>query len=73
MVAKFSPDMPVMERVALIEEALAKALRRYPLEIDTDSAGDRILAVPGPSESLSGAWVDLPLFDIAREIERLLA
>jgi len=67
---KFGPDLPLMERVALLEAALEVSLNRGSLEVGPDSAGDMMLWIPGADPT---DWVGISLYAIARDIERHLA
>jgi phosphoglucomutase len=65
------PEQSVMERVDILEDALAEVLDRYPIAIDTDPDGDRHLLVPeGP---MADSRVRISLYGLARDLERKLA
>lgn len=72
-----SPTMPIHLRIALLEEALARAMgQRGGNELRADEEGNRILHVYDygtPSPHGGVASVTLNLSAIARELERELS
>jgi len=71
---KLRPDMPIAQRIAIIEEALALALDLGP-EVSvgpSDDPGALYVWVPSPpySEDFRPGY---SLYQIARELERLLS
>lgn len=68
-------DLPIHKRVALIEEALAKALHRGDFEVTSDK-GERYLRPILDGHVMAEAIWTRPLLSldaVAREMERLLS
>lgn len=72
--AQLHPDMPIAQRISILEDALAKVLDidgTMSVELSSNSPGDRaVYVVEGP---YSDRRIGHDLYAIAREMERLLA
>lgn len=66
-----SPDMTVMQRVQVVEDALQRTFRhRYGFDVEPDGEG-LVLWVVDP-QGRHGVRTGIALFDLAREMEALL-